>query len=213
MKILVLGATGKTGTHVVRSALTAGHSVTAFVREPARMRVRHPQLDVAAGEVTSNAALLTAAAQGCGAAISALGSGHSLSSVLSPTVMAEAMPVVVGALREVGVQRLVFMSSLGVGGTWPLTPASLKVMYKPALSRVFADKAAGERVLRASELDWTLVCPPMLTDGPRTGQYEAAERLRLGGMPRISRADVADFMVSQVESGTFSRSVVVLGAK
>lgn len=212
MRILVLGATGKTGTHVVRSALAAGHSVTAFVREPARMRVQHPDLDVAVGEVTSDAAALAAAAEACGAAISGLGSGHSLSSVLSPTVMTDAMPVVVRALSEAGVQRLVFMSSLGVGGTWALTPPALKVMYKPALSRVFADKAAGERVLRASELDWTLVCPPMLTDGPRTGRYEAAERLRLGGMPRISRADVADFMVSQVENSTFSRSVVLLGA-
>lgn len=213
MRILVLGATGLTGTQVVRRALGAGHEVTALVRDPARLEVSGAALRVAVGEVTRDVAAVTAAAEGCDAAISALGSGRSLKSVLAPAVMAEAMPVIVRALDGAGVTRLVFLSSLGVGDTWARTPAPLKAMYRPALSRVFADKAAGERVLRASDLDWTLVCPPLLSNGRYTGRYAAGTDLELSGAPRISRADVADFMVAQAGSDAFSRSTVFLAPR
>ncbi|SEO80044.1 Putative NADH-flavin reductase [Actinacidiphila rubida] len=213
MRILVLGATGLTGTEVVRRALAAGHEVTALVRDPARMRVRDPAVTVAVGEVTRDRAAVTAAAEGCGAAVSALGSGHSLRSVLAPTVMSEAVPVIVRALPDAGVGRLVFLSSLGVGESWAVTPPSLKALYKPSLSRVFADKAAGERVLRASTLDWTLVCPPMLSNGPLTGRCTAGTDLRLRGVPRISRADVADFMVTEAAAGAHPRSTVVVASR
>jgi putative NADH-flavin reductase len=211
MRILVLGATGMTGSQVVSRALDAGHDVTAFVRDPARLKVTDlDRIRVAVGEVTRDRTAVAAAAEGCGAVVSALGSGHTLKSVLSPTVMAEAMPVVVAAMGEAGVARLVLLSSLGVGDSWARTPALLKALYKPSLNRVFADKAAGERALRDSDLDWTLVLPPMLSNGPHTGRYTAGTDLRLGGAPRISRADVADFMVGQAEATTFSRAAVVL---
>ena len=213
MRILLLGANGMTGTEVVRRALDAGHDVTAFVRDPTRMKVVDPaRVRVAVGEVTRDRAAVAAAATGCDAVISALGSGRSLRSLRSPTVMADAVPVIVAAMAEAGVSRLVFLSSLGVGESWARTPLLLKALYKPALSAVFADKAAGERALRASALDWTLVHPPMLSNGPHTGRFTAGADLRLSGAPRISRADLADFMVRQAESGAYSRTTVVLAA-
>jgi putative NADH-flavin reductase len=83
-------------------------------------------------------------------------------------------------------------------------------MYKYVLGRLYADKAAAEQLLRASSLDWTLVYPVLLTDGPHTGAYSSAVSTKMTGMPRISRADVADFIVSQVHSSAFSRTVAVL---
>jgi putative NADH-flavin reductase len=213
MRILVLGATGLTGTQVVRRALGAGHEVTALVRDPARLEVSGAALRMAVAEVTRDVAGVTAAAEGCEAVVSALGSGRTLRSVLAPTVMTEAMPVIVEAMRGAGVTRVVFLSSLGVGDTWARTPLPLKAMYRPALSRAFADKAAGERVLRASGLDWTLVCPPLLSNGRYTGRYSAGTDLRLSGAPRISRADVADFLVAQAGSDAYSRATVLLAPR
>jgi putative NADH-flavin reductase len=168
---------------------------------------------MAVAEVTRDVAGVTAAAEGCEAVVSALGSGRTLRSVLAPTVMTEAMPVIVEAMRGAGVTRVVFLSSLGVGDTWARTPLPLKAMYRPALSRAFADKAAGERVLRASGLDWTLVCPPLLSNGRYTGRYSAGTDLRLSGAPRISRADVADFLVAQAGSDAYSRATVLLAPR
>ena len=73
-------------------------------------------------------------------------------------------------------------------------------------------KAAGERLLRDSSLNWTLVYPVLLTNGPHTGSYRSGESLELTGMPRVSRADVADFMVSQLSSLAYKRAVAVVSS-
>jgi uncharacterized protein YbjT (DUF2867 family) len=210
MKIIVFGGTGKTGRHVVRQALDAGHQVTVFVRDPAGLDVQHDRVQVAVGQVTSDQEAVTAAVAGQDAAISALGSPRTLSGLRSPTIMSRALPVITRAMTDASVDRLVHLSSLGVGDSMSLTPPLLRVMYKAALGPVFADKAAGERSLRDSALDWTLVRPVMLTNGPHTGRCTAGESLAPTGLPRISRADVADFMLAQLQSPAYSRRTAVL---
>ena len=81
-------------------------------------------------------------------------------------------------------------------------------MYRAFLGPVYADKAAGERVLRDSDTDWTLVYPAMLTNGPHTGRYTVGEHLRLTGMPRVARADVAEFMLREAEERRYVRRLV-----
>jgi putative NADH-flavin reductase len=78
------------------------------------------------------------------------------------------------------------------------------------LRDLYADKAAGEEVLRRSDLDWTLVYPVTLVDGPRTGAYRVGEHLALRGVPRISRSDIADFLLTQVDDATYSRKGVLV---
>ena len=85
-------------------------------------------------------------------------------------------------------------------------------MHRLMLADLFADKEAAEEDLRRSGLDWTIVRPVMLTDGPLTARYRAAERLQLAGIPRISRADVAHFVVSQLGSADYLHKAVVLSA-
>ena len=212
MKIIVFGATGKTGRQVVRQALDAGHDVTAFVRDPARLQLDDPRLRVAAGQVTAGQATVTAAVDGHDAVISALGSAQTLRGMRSPTIISQATPVIIQAMTETGVGRLVFLSSLGVGDSYAQAPPLLKLIYKLFLGPVYADKAAGERLLRDSSLNWTLVYPVLLTNGPHTGSYRSGESLDLTGMPRISRADVADFMLSQVRSPAYKRAIAVVSS-
>jgi putative NADH-flavin reductase len=212
MKIIVFGATGKTGRQVVQQALDAGHDVTAFVRDPARMQLDDPRLRVAAGQVTVGQAAVTAAVDGHDAVISALGSSQTLRGMRSPMIMSQATPVIIQAMTETGVDRLVFLSALGVGDSYAQAPPVLKLIYKLFLGPVYADKAAGERLLRDSSLNWTLVYPVLLTNGPHTGSYRSGESLELTGMPRISRADVADFMVSQLSSPAYKRAVAVVSS-
>jgi putative NADH-flavin reductase len=212
MKIIVFGATGKTGRQVVQQALAAGHDVTAFVRDPARLQLDDPRLRVAAGQVTVGQAAVTAAVDGHDAVISALGSSQTLRGMRSPMIMSQATPVIIQAMTETGVDRLVFLSSLGVGDSYAQAPPVLKLIYKLFLGPVYADKAAGERLLRDSSLNWTLVYPVLLTNGPHTGSYRSGESLELTGMPRISRADVADFMVSQLSSPAYKRAFAVVSS-
>lgn len=207
MRLLVLGATGGTGQEVVSQALENGHLVTAFVRDPSRLKTPANRLRVLTGTVTGDGAPLATAVRGQDAVISALGRGMSLK---SEGLMAQSMPAIVRAMESEGVRRLIFTSAYGVGVTWRDVPPLGKIVIKVFLRNLYADKVVGEAELQGSVLDWTLVYPVQLTNGPRTGRYRFGERLELHGLPRVSRADVADFILTQVEDRTFVRKGVIV---
>lgn len=207
MRILVLGANGRTGRLIVAQGLAAGHEMTAFVRDPAKAPPAHPRLRVAVGEVTYDQEAVTAAVEGQDAVLSALGSPSTWRGLTRPSLTVEAAPVVVGAMRDAAVRRLVFLSAHGVGDSAAEGPWAYRALYRVFLGPVFADKAAGERLLRASGLDWTLVYPVMLTGGRPSGAYRVGERLELTGLPRVSRADVADFMLREAAEGAWVHRV------
>jgi len=201
MKVLVLGATGGTGREVVAQALAAAHEATVLVRDPARLppasanRVR-----VVTGSVTDNPNALAVAVRGQDAVISALGAGTSLK---SRGLMTYSTPLVVQAMTDAGVKRLIVTSACGVGVTWRDVPFLPRIFMQLLLRDLYADKAASEEMLRRSTLDWTLVYPVALTNGPRTGRYQSGERLALTGFPKISRADVAEFLLTQLADPRF----------
>jgi putative NADH-flavin reductase len=207
MKLLVLGATGGTGQEVVSQALEKGHLVTAFVRDPSRLKFSADRLRVLTGTVTGDGAPLATAVRGQDVVISALGRGMSLQ---SEGLIAQSMPAIVRAMESEGVRRLIFTSAYGVGVTWRDVPPLGKIVIKVFLRNLYADKVVGEAELQRSVLDWTLVYPVQLTNGPRTGRYRFGERLELHGLPRVSRADVADFILTQVEDRTFVRKGVIV---
>ena len=211
MRILVLGATGGTGTQVVAQALEQRHIVTAFVRDPARLKSKPDGLRVLVGDVTSGGDALAAAARNQDAVISALGLGKSLK---SHGLIARSIPAVVGAMKAEGVRRLVFLSAYGVGVTRRDTPLLPRLVSQVLLKDMYADKNAGEDELRriGDEIDWTLVYPVTLTNGPRTGRYRFGERLDLHGLPRISRADVAEFMLAQLGDTTYVKKGVLVAS-
>jgi len=185
-RLLILGATGGTGRELVEQALTAGHEVTAFVRDPAS-RPAGPVRTVT-GDIVRDATRLDEAMRGQDAVISALGVGQSLKPA---GLIAQAAPLVVQAMQRAGVRRLIFTSAFGVGPTWPDTPLLPRLFIRTLLRQVYADKAAGEAAILRSSLDWTIVYPTGLTDGPRTDRVRVAEHLPLRGFPKVSRSDVA----------------------
>jgi putative NADH-flavin reductase len=108
------------------------------------------------------------------------------------------------------VHRLITVSANGVGDTHAASPLLPRIMYRLLLGDLFADKKAGEDIVRASSLDWTFAYATMLTHGPRTGKYRAGERLELRGLPKISRADVADFVLKQLQERAWSKKRPVI---
>ncbi|MFG3498870.1 NAD(P)-dependent oxidoreductase [Streptomyces sp. NPDC047928] len=197
MKLLILGATGPTGRHVVDVALRSGDQVTAFVRDPAALGDLADQVTVATGDATSPRDV-SAATAGQDAVISALGRGRS---VVADDFFTRSSAAVIAAAREAGVSRLVWLSSFGVGHTFPWSSLPQKLKYATLLRSLYANKEIADERIRSSGLDWTLVYPTRLTHGPARGAYRAADRLPMRGDPTISRADVAAFM-HQAAHGT-----------
>jgi len=207
MKLFVLGATGPTGLQIVQQALTQGHAVTAFVRDPAKLPFADGNLKLVTGSLPGDGRALAEALRGHEAVISSLG----LHNVLKSNGFIESsMRLLVPAMAKQGVRRLIVVSANGVGDTRRHAPLLPRIMYRLLLTDIFADKKAGEDIVRASSLDWTVAYPTLLTNGPRTGSYRAAERLELTGFPKISRADVADFVLRQLNDLAFLKNGAVI---
>jgi putative NADH-flavin reductase len=203
MKLLVFGPTGGTGRHMVEQALAQGHAVTAFVRNPARFDLRHANLTVVAGDVM-DPATIERAIPGHDAVLSALGAPPRSSG----TIRADGTRNIIRAMEKAGVRRFVCQTSLGYGDsrqTLELAPLYFRYLIVPfVLRKVFADHALQEDHIKQSRLDWVIVRPGNLTDGPRTGAYRhgfaASDRTI---EVSVSRADVADFMLKQLSDDTY----------
>jgi len=207
--LLVLGATGGTGREVVSQALEQGHAVTAFARRPERMEGAHDRLRFVSGDVADGGAILDEAVRGQDAVISTLGRGLSFK---SEGLIARSVPNIVEAMQRQAVTRLIFTSAYGVGVTWQDVPTVARIIARLLLRDLYADKEAGEETLRRSGLDWTIVYPSTLTNGPRTGRYRVGERLPMRGLPRISRADLAAFLVTQIDDRRYVGKGVLISS-
>ena len=208
MKLLVVGATGGTGQELVAQALEQGHDVTVLARDPRRLKTPDPRLRVVVGSPTEGGDAVARAVRGQGVVISALGRGASLR---SDDLMARSMDALVPAMEREGVRRLIVVSACGVGASGHDAPFLPRLLYRVLLKDIFADKQAGEDRVRRSALDWTFVYPVGLTSGPRTGRYRVGERLELRGiMPTVARADVADFILTQLDSSAYRRKIAVI---
>lgn len=206
MNLLVFGASGSTGHLVIDQARTAGHSVTAFVRNRASLAMEGVRVIV--GDAMDPAAV-AAVVPGHDAAICALGVRNALR---SGNLIERSLGIITPAMERAGSKRLIVMSALGVGATRAQAPWLPRVLYALLLRDIFRDKEAGERIVCASRLDWTIVHPPLLTNGPMTANYRVGETLALAGFPTISRADVARFMIGTLTSREWVRKRVILSA-
>lgn len=205
MRLLILGATGPTGRNLVDQALGAGNDVTTLVRDPTRLTIVHPRLAVVAGDATDPRTLEDAMGRK-DVVLSALGAGNSLRSQIASRAMAALIP----AMRARALQRVIFLSSFGVGESFEQASLLQRIAYRTLLRHIFADKAKADAMLRASGLDWTLVYPTLLTNGARAGRYRVGERLAMKGMAKISRADVAAFMLEQLSTGEWRCRTAVI---
>ncbi|MBD2701631.1 SDR family oxidoreductase [Spirosoma sp. BT702] len=201
MKLLIFGATGSIGRLLVEQALEQGHIVTAFVRDPAKLESQnHPNLRISQGDVL-NLPSVEKAVRGQDVVLCALGAGR------KGFTRAEGTRNILQAMEATGVKRLICQTTLGAGDSKGNLNFFWKyIMFGLLLRKAFADHEQQERYVQKSPLDWIMVRPAAFTDGPRTGQYrhgfpDSADGLTL----KISRADVADFMLKQLTDDTYHR--------
>jgi uncharacterized protein YbjT (DUF2867 family) len=199
MNLTVLGAAGATGVQLVEQALAAGHQVTALARSAENLTLTNPNLHVVQGDATDRA-VVSQAMKGADAVISVLGARG--------PVIAEATRAVVAAAEQAGPDRIVMLSSFAVARD-RLKPVS-KLVTRMAMGSQIKDKTAGEEVLRASGLDWTIVYATVLTNGPKTEPRVVPETEKVGMSQRISRADVASFLLQAATDGLYSRRDVII---
>jgi putative NADH-flavin reductase len=204
LKILVVGSTGGTGRELVAQGLERSHHVTAFARDPSKVRVRHERLAVAQGNVLDYPSV-EAAVRGQDAVLSALGHKRF---VIPSSILSRGTANLIRAMESHGVRRLVCETALGISDTFGRAGLLYSLFLEPLLLHFyFQDKEEQERLIRESSLDWIIVRPGALTNGPGRGVYrhgkDVGHWLRT---VKISRADVAHFMLEQLQETPYLRS-------
>ena len=203
MRILVLGATGATGRHLLEQALAQGHHLTALARNPAKLHRPSPDLTVVQGDVTDPLAMQRAVSSQ-DAVLCALGASTPLNH--DPALVA-GIGNLVGVMERLHVRRLVYLSFLGVHhGRRQLSLLGKYVVAPLLLRKVAADHERKEAIIQQSTLEWVIVRPPRLTNGRRTGTYRSGTDIQATMViPRVSRADLAEFMLGQLNGDTYLR--------
>lgn len=193
MKIIVFGATGTIGQHVIKQAIADGHTVTAFARNTSKIKQHHQRLNKVTGDVMEPLSI-NASIAGHDAVIVVLGAGR------KGGVRSVGTHNVITAMKAHDIKRLICQSSLGVGDSRVNLNFFWKyIMFGLLLRPAYADHELQEQYVRESDLDWTIVRPGAFTDGERTGKYKHGilaieEKHALA----VSRADVAEFLLQQV---------------
>jgi putative NADH-flavin reductase len=206
MNLTVFGATGGVGREVVTQALDAGHHVTAYVRNPSKLDVTHPNLTVIAGELTDREAIQRAV-HGSDAVISAL--GQSLDRKATGMPLVDGTRTIVDAMRAEGVERYIGMATPSLRD--PRDKESLLGRIVPFMGRTFLSRAYRElldmsQLVTDSPLNWTIARFTRPTDGPATGTVRAGYLGRDRIRASITRADIANFLLHQTTDARFQRA-------
>jgi putative NADH-flavin reductase len=201
VKVLIIGATGATGRILMGEALAQGHEVTALARNPSAVAPEDYRPRVLQGNALDPSSVETAVA-GQDAVLSALGTR----STRPTTLFSESTQNVISAMKKHGVRRLVCITGIGAGHGGFLYD---RIILPFVVKNVYEDKDRQEEAIKQSELDWVIVRPARLTDEPARGEY----RVFLGGAyaaKKISRADVAAFMLAQLTDDTYVHKTPVI---
>ena len=204
MKILVLGATGRTGHHFTRKALEQGHTVTAYVRNPHKARTllgTHPNLTIIPGTL-DDAERLAAASSGQDVMVGTLGQKATVREFLHTTFMQERLPLIMEAVTGAGVKHCVLMSAYGVGDTVRTASFPMRLVCKIIMRGIFTDKVKADALVSEYQSYISRAHPGRLTDKPGKGGvklFDMASVERTAGIPTIAREDVADALLTIAE--------------
>ena len=199
-RLLILGATGGIGRALTDQAIERGHQVTAFVRSPEKLGAPRDGVTARKGD-PRNADELRDALTGHDAVLSALGPPGP-----GPTTInRDCARSTVAAMHAAGVRRLLIVS---VAVLFEHQGVASWILRNTLLRNVAEDAGEMERIVTASDLDWTIVRPPRLTNGPLTGRYRIEDDRMPRGGSSVSRADVAHFLLDELERGAHVRRMV-----
>ncbi|MGH7564961.1 MAG: NAD(P)-dependent oxidoreductase [Gemmatimonadota bacterium] len=206
MRVLIVGATGGTGRQLVAQGLDLGYQVTAFVRDPSKLDVEHPRLRVAQGDVLDPASVETAVREQ-DAVLSAIGHKR----YFGPSrILSEGTRNLLHAMEAHGVHRFVCETSLGIGGSAGRMGLYYTFLVIPlVVPFYFWDKTRQERAIAGSRVEWIIVRPGALTNGEKRGRVRHGPGVgSYVWTLRISRADVAEFMLRQLTSDEYLSDAV-----
>ena len=208
MRVLIIGASQGIGLATTRQALAAGHKVRAFARSADAIRLEDPKLEKMRGDALNSQDVATAL-NGVDVVIQTL--GIRIGSMFRPVLLfSEATRILVDAMASQHVRRLISVTGFGAGDSQASISWLQRIPFQLVFGRAYQDKSLQERLIKASALDWTIARPGVLTGGARTGRYkilEAASDWRNG---TISRANVADFLVRQIDDRAYVGKAPVL---
>lgn len=203
MKIIVFGATGGVGQHVVKQALDKGKEVTAFVRTPSKLEVEHENLHIIQGDAFNKEEVATAIA-GHDAVVSCLGSSQWKK---ESTELEEMTKNIVNGMKEHHIKRIIYTASAGIDNE---IPGIIGKMVMKMLKHVLRDHRNAVDYIKANDMNYTIVRPLGLTNGSFTGKYREAKE----GVPKnaksIPRADVAHFIVKALNDKQYENSSVAI---
>jgi putative NADH-flavin reductase len=203
MRLTIFGATRNTGKHVMEQALAAGHEVIAVARNPAAITLEHDCLHLVKGDVVEFPTIQSAV-RGSDAVISTIG----VTGNAPTTLYSEGTANIIRAMEMASVRRLICLSASGLDpGPWwqqHLAKPLLWAMFKHG----YSDMLVMESIVKQSDLDWTIIRPPRLTDGARTDHVHEAINQQLKRGWKISRADLAAYILAQLANRAIFRGVI-----
>jgi putative NADH-flavin reductase len=205
MKIVVFGASGRTGLLTVFQALEKGHSVNAFARKASSVTIQHKNLKIVQGDILEYEKVKQVV-EGQDVVISTLG----VESRKYTTILSEGTANIIRAMDESNVKRFICMSSVGIlgndGGFW-----FGKIILPFFLKQVFEDKKRQMKLLQESTLEWVIIRPVGLTDAPKTGKYKIYDEKPSSAT--IPRADVADFMLKLITDKKYDNMMPAISSR
>jgi len=210
LDILVIGANGGIGKQTVEIALQAGHNVTALVRNRAKLAMTHANLQIVKGDVM-HPETFEDYLEGKDAIISALGTN----TINKPTILySEGNKNLLKAMKKKGTQRAFFISASALEIS-PVLPFYVRLAEKYIVQKIlrhmYDDLRIMERMIKETDINWTIMRPPRLTDKPVTGKYRFAINGFLKNCLSISRADVAHFMINNITNEATYRTTIEIG--
>ncbi|MEH7381010.1 SDR family oxidoreductase [Bacillus sp. JJ1533] len=202
MNILILGATGRVGSHIVSLALNDRQDVTVLVRYPEKIQIDNENLTIIQGNVLNKDDIVRAM-HGIDVVISALNTDGT-------TTLSESMPLIIEAMENEGIQRII---TIGTAGILQSRTNPNLLRYQSSESKRKSTRAAEEHhkvynLLKQSTLEWTIVCPTYLPDGERVGKYRIDRNFLPEGGVEISVPDTAFFTFTQIKTNDYLKSRV-----
>lgn len=208
--LLIIGANGGIGRQSVELALAAGHNVTALVRNPANLAIVHPNLEIVKGDIMQPGTF-EKYLENKDAVISAIGVRGGLLSDKPTTLYSQGNANLLQAMQQKGVTRGFFISASAIEIS-PVIPFFVRLIARyviqKLLKHMYADLRAMEKLVKASGLDWTIIRPPQLVNKPVTGSYRIAINHFLKNCLKISRADLAHFMINNINNKAIYQSTI-----
>jgi putative NADH-flavin reductase len=207
-RVVIIGASKGIGLETTRQALAAGHTVRTFARSAGDISISDPKLEKVRGNALRSQDV-AAAVERMNAVIQALGVG--LGDLFRPVhLFSDATRILVAAMQAQGVKRLISVTGFGAGDSRASINCLQLLPFRFFFGRAYDDKDVQERLIKNSALDWTIARPGVLTNGIRTGCYKVLKEPSQWRTGTISRADVADFLVQQIEDRAYVRETPVL---